>query len=116
MRPDWAGGGAGVRATKPQAHGSWYSQTCMKSDERNCGNGLGSLKSEMDAAFAAVQQATAHSPYREGARTLALDHVTKIAAMVKIALEEQDRSEGEKRLLQAKLRALMEAAQRIPSG
>jgi hypothetical protein len=89
----------------------------MKPNARNCGSGLGSLKPELDAAFAAVQLATAQNKYgREQARTLALNQVTKIAAMVKVALAEQDRGEAEKRLLEAKLRALMEAAQRIPSS
>jgi hypothetical protein len=88
----------------------------MRSTASNCGPGLGSLKSELDAAFAAVQLAMVPGKWgKDEARTLAFEQVTKIAAMVKVALAEQDRGEADKRLLQAKLRALMEAAGRIPA-
>lgn len=87
----------------------------MKPNTRNDGSGLGSLKPELDAAFAAVQLAAGEGKHRtEQERALALEQVGKVAAMVKIALTEQDRSEADKRLLQAKLRALIEAAGRIP--
>jgi hypothetical protein len=88
----------------------------MKPNMRNDSSGLGSLKPELDAAFAAVQLAASAGRYgKEQERSLALDQVRKVAAMVKIALAEEDRSEADKRLLQAKLRALMEAAGRIPA-
>jgi hypothetical protein len=88
----------------------------MKPNTRNDGSGLGSLKPELDAAFAAVQLAAGEGKYgSEQERSLALEQVSKVAAMVKLALTEADRSEADKRLLQAKLRALMEAAGRIPA-
>jgi hypothetical protein len=91
----------------------------MKPNVRSSGgSGLGSLKPELDAAFAAVQLATGANKGKYGKeqeRSLAFDQVRKVAAMVKLALAEQDRSEADKRLLQAKLRALMEAAGRIPA-
>jgi hypothetical protein len=87
----------------------------MKPNTRNDGSGLGSLKPELDAAFAAVQAAAGEGkPGTEQERALALDWVRKVEAMVKIAMTEQDRSEADKRLLQAKLRALLQAAARIP--
>jgi hypothetical protein len=88
----------------------------MKPNTRNDGPGMGSLKPELDAAFAAVQLVAGegkHGTAQE--RALAFDQVNKVAAMVKVALTEEDRSEADKRLLQAKLRALMEAAGRIPA-
>jgi len=88
----------------------------MKPNTRNDGSGMGNLKPELDAAFAAVQLAAGEGKHgKEPERTLALEQVSKVAAMVKLALAEQDRSEADKRLLEAKLRALMEAAGRIPA-
>jgi hypothetical protein len=91
----------------------------MKPNVRGSGgSGPGSLKPELDAAFAAVQLATSAKKgkyEKEQERSLAFDQVRKVAAMVKVALAEQDRSEADKRLLQAKLRALLEAAGRIPA-
>lgn len=89
----------------------------MSSTAHNGSSGLGSLKAEMDAAFAAVQRAMVPGRYgKDEARTLAFQQVTKLAALVRIALAELDRGEADKRLLQAKMRALMEAAGRIPAS
>lgn len=86
----------------------------MKPNTRNDSSGLGSLKPELDAAFAAVQLAAGEGNQgKQRERELALDQVSKVTAMVKIALTEPNRSEAEKRLLEAKLRALREAAGRI---
>jgi hypothetical protein len=86
----------------------------MKSNTRNDSSALGSLKPELDAAFAAVQSAAGEGNQgKQRERALALEQVSKVTAMVKIALTEPHRSEAEKRLLEAKLRALREAAGRI---
>ncbi len=75
----------------------------------------GGLKGELDAAFAAVQLAIEqHARGTSTASTLARDSVARTAAMLKLALREADRSEGEKRILVAKFRALIGAAGRIP--
>jgi hypothetical protein len=106
-----------MRDTRADRRLTWYIQTCMKPNTRNDGSGPGSLKPELDAAFAAVQLAAGEGRRgNEQERALALDQVRKVSAMVKIALEEPDRSEADKHLLRAKLRALMEAAGRIPTA
>lgn len=73
------------------------------------------LNAELDAAFATVQSAIEqHSLGAATARTTARDCLTRTAAMVNAAVADPARSEAEKRLLQAKLRALIGAASRIP--
>jgi hypothetical protein len=73
------------------------------------------LNAELDAAFAAVQAAIDHPSGSAEARKSARDRVARASTMVKLALEESTRSEAEKRLLEAKLRALVGAAARIPA-
>jgi len=70
----------------------------------------------MDAAFATVQSAMAQRAVgsRE-AGTVVAECVRKTATLVNAALAEGGRTEAEKRLLEAKLRALVEAAARIPA-
>jgi hypothetical protein len=76
---------------------------------------LRDLKSEMDTAFATVQSAIAqHAVGDNDASIRAGECVTRIAALVHEAIGETGRSETDKRLLEAKLRALTEAASRIP--
>jgi hypothetical protein len=75
------------------------------------------ISSELDAAFAMVQSATTQqSSGQNNSRKLALDYVKKTEGRVNEALADASRGEAEKRLLEAKLRALIGAAARIPAA
>lgn len=79
--------------------------------------GQGTLNSELDAAFATVQSAIEqHARGQKNADRIARECVTKMAGMVNTALADENRSESEKRLLDAKLRALIGAAARIAAS
>ncbi len=71
----------------------------------------------MDAAFATVQSALAQRAVGRGDEgKIVAECVQRTVALVNAALAEGNRSEAEKRLLAAKLRALIEAAARIPQS
>jgi hypothetical protein len=73
------------------------------------------LNAELDTAFATVQAAIEqHAAGAASARTAARDCLTRTAALVHAAVADPNRSEAEKRLLTAKMRALIGAASRIP--
>lgn len=75
------------------------------------------LKSEMDTAFAMIQSAIGQHAFGDREATvMAAECVKRIAARVREALADPKRGDAEKHLLEAKLRALMEAAGRIPRG
>lgn len=78
-------------------------------------NRLGSIHSELDAAFARVQAARSMRELgHEDAQHMARECVASAEASINRRLLETPLSEGDSRLIQAKLKALVEAAGRIP--
>ena len=75
----------------------------------------GSIYSELDAAFAAVQRASLrHEAGYEDAQKVAREFVTATVASIKRRLSQAALSPAETRLMEAKVKALIGAAARIP--
>jgi len=73
------------------------------------------IQSELDAAFATVQSARArHELGYDGAGVMARDCVRSTAASIRKMLLQAGLNEVDNGLVEAKLRALAEAARRIP--
>lgn len=74
---------------------------------------LGTIKSELDEAFALVQSAKTSYKGREDTRVLARNRVASATKNVRSALSAAHLGESETRLVEAKLAALADAASRI---